>query len=747
AGRILADLGAEVVLPERPGGSPRRTEEPIRFEVHSAGKTPVAVSDYDQLTSLLRTADVVLAHGALPDPPPAELAPAAVWVVITPFGLSGARLAWRASDLTVQAAGGGLYATGDPDRPPVRCSQPVTVAHSGPEAVIAALTAVAAGTAQVVDVSIQEVLQVANMTGPARFPLDGNRGRRRGVFTGRTRETWACRDGWVSFGLRGGGARVKNLQTLTELCVAAGVATPAVSERDWSSYDPKLLSDAELRAIESVVAEYFARHTMTELYEVAVATGLMLAPTNSARELLASEQLAAREWFTTLPGLPRLPRTFVRSEPRELVDLRAPVPQPGSAAVPSWPARASSYAALPGGTGAWEGVRIVEFGSGAAGPIATRYFADHGATVVRVESRRRPDFLRTYALGPGNPHGLEGSVFFAVLNAGKRSLALDLKHPQAAAVAQRLVLWADVVTDNFAPGAMDRMGLGAELLRDRDPALIVASASLQGATGPHRDYPGFGGQGSALSGYTFLTGWPDRAPVGPAGTITDSLAPRFAAAGIAAALLHRRLTGEGCLLDLAQVEAAAYTLSAWLAEQALTGASPGRDGNRSPHACPHGVFPCRGEDRWIALAVHTDDDWARLAARAGWDRPDLATVAARLVRSGEVEELVAGFTGERDSEDLAAALQADGLDAYPVLDWGDLHDDPALSARGHFRWLDHPVMGTHPYEEAGFRLTTTPGGVRLPGPTLGQHTEEILVDLLGFTSGEVAALAAAGALT
>jgi len=250
----------------------------------------------------------------------------------------------------------------------------------------------------------------------------------------------------------------------------------------------------------------------------------------------------------------------------------------------------------------------LEFGSGAAGPIATRYFAEHGATVLRVESRSRPDFLRVYALGPDNPHGLEGAPMYDALNVGKRNVALNLKHPDAVALVRRLVCdWADAVAENFAPRAMKGFGLDYDSLAALKPDLVMISACLNGQTGPHKDYPGFGGQGAALSGFNWLTGWPDRAPLGPHGTITDSLAPRFVATALAAGLEYRRRTGSGVYLDVAQVEAGVFALSPWLLAFQRDGTVGIRDGNRSRRAVPHGAFPCAPEDqlgdRWVAIAA------------------------------------------------------------------------------------------------------------------------------------------------
>jgi crotonobetainyl-CoA:carnitine CoA-transferase CaiB-like acyl-CoA transferase len=394
------------------------------------------------------------------------------------------------------------------------------------------------------------------------------------------------------------------------------------------------------------------------------------------------------------------------------------------------------------------GTTILEFGGGAAGPVATRYFADHGAVVVRVESRQRPDFLRTLRLTPTSPGGLDGAHHFAVLNADKLSVALNLSRPEGVAVARRLALWADAVAENFAPGAMAKWGLDyASLVRDR-PDLVMISTCLNGQTGPERHYPGFGGQGSALAGFNHLTGWPDREPVGPFGTITDSLSPRFAALLLAAALLHRRRTGEGQHVDLAQVEGGIVCLSELILTYTANGDTLDRMGNRSRHAAPHGVFPCAGTDRWIAIAVHDDAAWQRLAHAMGnpaWAAdPALATVAGRLAQADRIEEQLAGWTAAEDAQALAARLQAEGIDAAPVEDFADLHADPQLAHRGHFRTVEHPVLGRHPVETHAMRFSATAPRIHAPAPCLGEHTEHVLRDLLGMPADEYARLREAG---
>jgi crotonobetainyl-CoA:carnitine CoA-transferase CaiB-like acyl-CoA transferase len=274
----------------------------------------------------------------------------------------------------------------------------------------------------------------------------------------------------------------------------------------------------------------------------------------------------------------------------------------------------------------------------------------------------------------------------------------------------------------------------------------MVSACLNGQTGPHRDYPGFGGQGAALAGFNHLTGWPDREPIGPYGTITDSLAPRFVATALAAGLWYRRRTGRGCHLDLSQVEAGTWSLSPWLLAYETDETIGGRDGNRHPDAVPHGVFPCEGDDRWVAIAIWTDDEWARLTRLAGIDRPDLATGEARRHAVEEVEKLVGHWTIERDRWELAEQLQAAGLEAVPVLDFGDCFEDPQLAHRHHFQALEHARLGEGRYERNGFRLSDAPSGYPRPSPLLGEHNERVLADLLGLTPDEIDRYRANGAL-
>ena len=718
AARVLGDLGASVVRVVPPEGDVLHGNVARAW---NAGKdVRTLATDDPELDALLAETDIVFdtpgrrgTHHLDP-----SRAPDAIWVHLTPFGMDGPRASWNASDLGIMAASGNMYVTGDPDRAPVRCTEPTAYAHSGPEAAFAALTALWTGISQEVDVSMQEVTMVASMVSSGQFSVTGERGKRRGASIGRTREIWPTQDGFVSFGLRGGKARLASLELIGE---KAGLPP-----RDWSTFNNNTASDEELQEITEAVAKYFAAHTMQELYDLACETNVMMAPINSPREIYNSKQLEARGFFGPVGEVERFPRAFcvIRSADGEAT-LAGPQPFGGF--------RGSGHPkpSKRSGEKAWEGTRILEFGSGAAGPIATRYFAEHGAIVLRVESKSRADFLRTMALLPDNPHGLEGAPMYIGLNVGKRNLTLNLKQPEAVALVKRLVVeWADAVAENFAPRAMKSFGLDYDTLAALRPDLVMMSSCLNGQTGPHRDYPGFGGQGSALAGYNALTGWPDREPVGPYGTITDSLAPRFVATALAAGLVYRRRTGHGVYLDVAQVECGSWSLAPWLLDYEVDGELRLRAGNSHRDAKLHGAFACVDEggigDRWVTVACWTDNELARLHEIAGTD--------------------IEAWTRTRTRLDVAETLRAAGIEAVPVQDFGDTYNDPQLAHRKHFEHHDHAFVGRAPYEHNGFRLAACPVGYDRAGPTLGQDNDWVLGEVLGLDENEIQALQASGAV-
>ncbi|MGH7819498.1 MAG: CaiB/BaiF CoA transferase family protein, partial [Candidatus Binatia bacterium] len=344
--------------------------------------------------------------------------------------------------------------------------------------------------------------------------------------------------------------------------------------------------------------------------------------------------------------------------------------------------------------------------------------------------------------------GLDASLHFAVLNPNKLSVALNLNLPEGVAVARRLALSADVVAENFSPKAMAKWRLDYESLRAERPDLIMVSTCLFGQTGPERGYAGFGGQGSAISGFNHLTGSPDREPVGPFGTITDSLSPRLAALLVASALIRRKRTGEGQYIDLSQVEGGVYCLAESIATYAATGEILHRLGYRDRHRAPHAVLPCSGTDRWVTVVCHDDEDWRRLRSAIGdpaWARDErFSTTAGRLAHEDELEGRLAAWTRERRAEDATQVLQSAGVEAGVVETNEDLNHDSQLAFRRHFRPLDHPVIGRHVIEANAIRFSETPEEIRRRAPLLGEHTEHVLRDLLGLDEKEYRDLEAKG---
>ncbi len=792
AGKALAELGADVVKLEPPGGDPGRGRGPflhgradpercLRWLALNTSKRSL-VLDLDSAAgraafrSLAERADVVLESF-----PPGWLEergigwetlraanPRLVHCSITPFGRVGPWSRFRASDLVVVAMGGNAVMTGDPDRAPLRCTLPTSTFHGAPEAALGVVLALhareATGRGELVDVSLQECQLGTLMGGPGQLALRGRGPRRSGPRTGRTREIWPAKDGCVSFGLRGGPARAPGLAALVELMAESGMAPAWLRAVDWSGFNHNTLTDDEVARFEAAFGEFFRGSALRELFEEALRRRILLAPCNDAAGVAAQAQLRARGLFMSLEH-PELdariehPAGFARSSAHAIGVLsRAPrVGEHDAEVLREWAGEGTGRAtagtsaagvAFDAGAsadGIFAGLKVLEFGSGAAGPLVTRYFVEQGATVVRVESSRRPDFLRTIHLTDANPFGLDGSPMFVLLNPGKQSVRLDLAKPEGVALARRLMAWADVVTENFAPGVMARWGLDWESARKTRPDLVWLSGCLFGQTGPQRRYPGFGGQGSAIAGFNHLTGWPDREAIGPYATITDSLSPRFGALLVAAALYERRRTGGGQHIDLSQIETGVYCLSEMVVLHSANGEVAARLGNHDPNAAPHAIYPCQGEDRWIAIAVLSDDEWQMLVRVLGdppWADSRFATLAGRKAREDELDARIGEWTRGLEAYDLMRRLQGVGVRAGVVQTFEDLLRDPQLAARGHFRRLAHGHLGELLFEHSGLRLGSHPPRLDRPGPNLGEHDRDVLGGILGLDAREIERLIA-----
>ncbi|MFO0688348.1 MAG: CoA transferase [Myxococcota bacterium] len=793
AGRILADLGADVIRVEPRGLCAARrvgpflaegpeNERSLFFHAYDRGKRSIVLDLDDargreELLALVSGADFVLDSG-----PPALLDaagldferlraanPLLVHVRVSAFGSDGPAADWPASDLTLAALGGPMSVQGDPDRAPVRISVPQAWRHAGAEAAVAALVGHArartTGEAVFVDVSAQSAMTWTMLNAMTAQATQGFEFQRDGASLdiGPTKFhlVHACKDGYV-VALCGG----KLIGALRPWLLEAGTIDQAWLDREeWKSYDYRIFRGGEFAIpfdeLVATLRRFFATKTRDELFLPALALGVTIAPVMTLDDMLEFEQLKARDYFVPLP-LPtgrtvRAPGAFARPSRTPLAEVRpAPRPDEHGAAIRAELAKTprpratrsdpADRRALP-----FEGLRVADFSWVGVGPISGKYLADHGADVIRIESSTRADNLRTAGPYKDNQPGWNRSQFYGEFNTSKRSLALDLKHPRAREVVDPLVRWADVILESFTPGAAARLGFGYEEAARANPSVILVSTCLMGQTGPLAKLAGYGYHAAAIAGFYDLTGWPDRAPVGPWNAYTDTIAPRFLTATLIAALDHRRRTGEGQHIDVGQLEAALHLLAPELLARQATDLRFERRGNRAPDAAPQGAYPCLGEDEWCAIAVGSDAQWQALRRALGdpeWARSSaLDGVAGRLAAHDAIDRALSDWTRSRTPREVMRILLEAGVPAGHVQRSRDLLEDPQLRHRRFHRFFEHPEMGRVPYSGHAFRIRGYDNGPRGPAPLLGGESFEILAESLGFEPDRIADLMASGALS
>ena len=317
-------------------------------------------------------------------------------------------------------------------------------------------------------------------------------------------------------------------------------------------------------------------------------------------------------------------------------------------------------------------------------------------------------------------------------------------------MARRLIGWADVVTESFTPGTMKAWGLDYEEARKIKPDIIYYSTCMQGQTGPHSLFRGYGTHMAALGGFYDLTGWPDREPTGPYGAYTDFIAMLYGNALVLAGLDYRRRTGKGIYIDMSQIEAALNFLGPVLLDYTANQREWGRRGNRNDRACPHGAYPCLGDDQWVTIAVFSDGQWERFCevlGRPDWTQdPRFAAFPSRKGHEEELDRLIGEWTKERTAAEVTALMQAAGVMAGSVCKASGLMSDPQLKHRNAFTVIGHPEIGPHYYRAAGFKLSKTPEELKRPAPCLGEHNEYILKEILRMSDDEIADLVAGEAL-
>jgi crotonobetainyl-CoA:carnitine CoA-transferase CaiB-like acyl-CoA transferase len=389
----------------------------------------------------------------------------------------------------------------------------------------------------------------------------------------------------------------------------------------------------------------------------------------------------------------------------------------------------------------FEGIRVVDFSWVGAGPIATRFLAEYGAEVIKIETKSRPEILRLTGPYKDGIPGVERSGYFSNRNPNKKSISLNMKNPKARDIVAKLIKKSDLVINNFRPGVMEKWKLGYEDVKKIKPDIIFVTMSMQGSSGPHSSYMGFGATLNALVGFNHLSGFPDKEPFGTGTNYTDHVAvPTHTDFAIVAALRHRRKTGEGQFIEVPQSEAAICILPIAVMDYAVNGRVQMRMGNRHPDAAPHGVYRTLGDKRWIGIAIYSDSEWESLKSVMGnppWAQdPKFASKEGRLANQDELDDMIESWTSRLDGKEIMEKLAANGIRAGMVLNAKDLLEDPQMKARGHWVYLDHPEMGISAYNGSPVHMSKTPAQFKTSAPLLGQHTEEVMKEILNMSDEE-----------
>jgi crotonobetainyl-CoA:carnitine CoA-transferase CaiB-like acyl-CoA transferase len=765
AGRILADFGADVVKLEPVGGDPGRLRGPfvgnvvapdrsLAFLYRNANKGGVTIDLHDaagwhRFLDLCDRADVLIEnlgpteqarHGL----DPAEVRtrhPHLVHVALSDFGATGSRADWRLEPLTAFAASGALFASGFPDRPP--CTAPGYLAHDC-ASVFAACGAVAAlldrarhGSGQAIEVSVQEAAM--NALHPWAIPVADY--ARRYPMLPLTPPRNADGAYWV-------------------LPVADGwVRALPGSPRQWRAFlallgDPDALAGPEWEiplfrlmnsdVIRLIAGDALGERTLADVIADGRRLDVPLAPVNTPEAFVVEAQTQARGYFQRT-GFPHLDDAPMAPGPcnfsRTPMGLRRPAPVAGADDA-AWPAR-DDVAPGRGDGAVLAGVRVVDLGVGVAVPEAGWLLAELGAEVIKIESRANLDFLRRVTVEPDQP---DLSMMFNDASRGHQSVCLDLRTARGRAVALALCASADVVLENNRGGVAARWGLDYEAVRQQRPDVVYYTSQAFGCGGPLGEASAYGPLNSAFSGVTWLWNHPDAPyPAGCSLNHPDHVAAKLGVAAILAALEHRRRTGEGQRIEMSQAEAAAYLMGEVYLEATCTGRPSAPAGNAVPWACPYGVYPSAGEDRWIAIAVTSDAAFGALLGVTGMtSTAEHATLAGRLADRAAIEVALSTWTQSRTALDAAESLQAAGVSAMPVVDGDDLRADAHLAARGGIVTVAHPVIGPERHAANPLRPSRMPIVTAPAAPRIGEHTAEVLARVLGLDDTEIARLATDG---
>jgi len=635
-----------------------------------------------------------------------------IHVSVTAFGSGGARSGWAGGELVCAAMGGVLRLTGEPDRPPVKEALDACTFHAEMVAAAGAMAAYYArgsgGAGQHVDVSIQEVAFSRNVSSVLVWQFDRRKLHRVGGALNYGKATvrciWRLADGWCFHSLMTGRFGAPANKALSDWIDEAGLPNP-LSDVDWQSYDRSALDPETREKWETAIAAFFATRSKKEISDDGRRRGINACVIAEPADVLTDPHLQARRFWREEGGT-KLPSRF------------AHMLEGAKAAVPA--TRKGNR------SGPLAGLRVLDFSWALVGSITTKTLGDLGAEVVKIESRSRPCLSRLdVQVSVSNRGNFDDKPWFAHLNSSKKSVALDMKRPEARELLDPLIDWADVVVENFSPGTMAKLGLDYERLAERNPGIVMVSGSVYGQTGPLAAEWGVDGTGGALSGRTFLSGWPDRDPVIPGAVpYGDVIVPYVMAASAAAALQHRRETGRG-----AHIDASMYEICVQQMQDAIVGAqsgpAPQRTGNADRAIFFQDVFPAQGDDRWVAISLADEFEQDTLCSMAGGDD-------------------IAAWTATKGDQELAAELQAAGIAAGVVQDIEDLIEhDPVIAARGALVELDHPLLGPFGHVRTPIQFSRDfCQPYRAPG--IGEHTIQVAEEIARLGAARIGELSDSG---
>jgi crotonobetainyl-CoA:carnitine CoA-transferase CaiB-like acyl-CoA transferase len=770
AAKLLGDHGAEVVKVERPGGDPLRTwsaatpDDPTPttsalFHLLAGGRRSITATDPDRVARVLAWADIVLVGdggAALVDDATlaAHRRPDACVVRISPYGGDGPLAGHAADELLLQAWSGLMSGCGTTTTPPLQMG----VGHgrwaTGAIAGLAALAAHADAqrTGQGVDfeVTALEVMAVCLNNYPALYrQFTGNVSYM--SRSGDWPQVVRCKDGWIG------------------LCI--------FTAQQWADFAamigrPELGDDVRLNSMggrarnrelaEAVIRPWLDEHTPAEIHELGGLFRVPVAFVGNGRDVLSMEHFVAREVFVDHPAGFRQPRspfrmgaTSVRGSrlaPEVGADDAAPdlaMPVPATAGATGATVSVSAGGAAGSGRRPLDGVTVVDLTAFWAGPAATHLLATLGADVVKIEAPKRPDGMRFATVrGADDPDWMEYGPTFHGTNPAKRSVTIDFSVPEGREVLLRLVERADVVVENFTPRVMVNAGLGYEDLRARRPDVVMLRMPAFGLDGPWRDHSGFAQTMEQTTGIAWLTGTPEVDPL--VRSTIDPIAGIHGAFAVIAALEHRRRTGEGQLIEMPMSDVALNVAAEPIVTWSAYGHLLERQGNRGAGGAPQGAYRCAGDDEWVAISVRTDDEWHALVGALGapaWTAdPELATRAGRRAHHDDIDAHLTDWTAALDPAAAVAMLDAAGVPAAVV--WPQMRQDelPQLAERGFTQWLDHPLAGPVGHPGTGLRSPQLDLSYRAPAPMVGQHTVEVLTELLGLGADELDALTECGAI-